>query len=462
MPEQPDFGSVRICPACDRRVPSRVQQCRCGYAFSAAAPAVAESVEIDEPAERPERAWLRPALIISLVVFALTAYLIRTGSQEKPDERATAGQKVAPPAPTSAAGVVPPPRTATVLPIPTRVVVPPAPSPEPSTVSSFEEIVGNASAAVVSIETGTGRGTGFFVSPELIVTNAHVVQNNTNVTVRLSDGRTMPARVLRTSPVVDIAIVSPNTPQPDQSTMRMGTVNAARPGQEVIAIGSALGVLQNTVTRGIVSAVRNASGVMLIQTDAAINPGNSGGPLIDRSGRVIGITTLKIASNSESLGFAVAIDHAQPLLEGRPAELTTARGGSQAPGPLAGAFAPNQSQTDVNREQGVAFYDRTMQSLARRAESLDDYWTRFRHTCRPSVPPTSGDREWFVVLDRPPTIDPRDSQCMQWLADVTQLANGIRASMASADETARAASVYPGVKRELRKKYRLGWDGWER
>jgi hypothetical protein len=350
-----------------------------------------------------------------------------------------------------------------VVPVPIGVspAAPPV-NPAVSSSESFEEIVGNASAAVVSIETGTGRGSGFFVTPELIVTNQHVVQNNTNVMVRLSDGSSIPARVLRSSAVVDIAIVSPNALRAGQSVMRMGSVNAARPGQEVIAIGSALGVLQNTVTRGIVSAVRNANGVMLIQTDAAINPGNSGGPLIDRSGRVIGITTLKIASNSESLGFAVAVDHARPLLEGRPAELIGAQAGSQTPGPLAGAFAPNQSQTDTNRQQGIALYDHTMQSLAQRAESLDEYWGRFRASCRPNVAATSGDREWFAVLDRQPRLDAKVRNCTEWLGDIMQIANGIRGSMMAADEAARAASVYPGVKRDVRRKYKLDWDGWDR
>jgi S1-C subfamily serine protease len=460
MPEQPDFGSARICPSCERRVPPRVQQCRCGHDLSTPPPVEAEIVQEDARSERP---WVGPTLIITLIVFAVTVYMIRMRSQEELAKVAAASQPAPPLAKSAARPAAPPPRTATVVPVPVGMPPPTQPdNPPVSSLESFEEIVGNASAAVVSIETGTGRGSGFFVTPELIVTNAHVVQNNTNVMVRLSDGSSIPARVLRSSAVVDIAIVSPTTPKAGQSVMRMGSVNVARPGQEVIAIGSALGVLQNTVTRGIVSAVRNANGVMLIQTDAAINPGNSGGPLIDRSGRVIGITTLKIASNSESLGFAVAVDHARPLLEGRPAELIGAQAGSQTPGPLAGAFAPNQSQTDTNRQQGIALYDRTMQSLAQRAESLDEYWGRFRASCRPNVAVTSGDREWFAVLDRPPALDAKVRNCTEWLGDIMQIANGIRGSMTAADEAARAASVYPGVKRDVRRKYKLDWDGWDR
>ena len=88
----------------------------------------------------------------------------------------------------------------------------------------------------------------------------------------------------------------------------LGQVASVRTGQEVIAIGSALG-LQNTVTRGIVSARRQAGRVVLLQTDAAINRGNSGGPLLDRNGVVLGVTTLKMGGQAEGLGFAVAADH---------------------------------------------------------------------------------------------------------------------------------------------------------
>ena len=91
-------------------------------------------------------------------------------------------------------------------------------------------------------------------------------------------------------------------------------------GQEVIAIGFALGLLENTVTRGIISGIRTAGPATYAQTDAAINMDNSGGPLIDRHGRVIGITTLKFGDSAESLGFAVAVNHVKPLLNSSGAE----------------------------------------------------------------------------------------------------------------------------------------------
>ena len=105
-------------------------------------------------------------------------------------------------------------------------------------------------------------------------------------------------------------------------------------------------MLSNTVTRGIVSAVRQVGNITLIQTDAAINPGNSGGPLVDRSGLVIGVNSLAVAAQAgQGLAFAVAIDHATDLLDGQVSNgaqtpltaLTKAMGG-----PSDSRFGPSQ------------------------------------------------------------------------------------------------------------------------
>jgi S1-C subfamily serine protease len=446
----------RICPSCERRVPPSVEQCRCGHVFPSAANPDGES----EKGSEARHPWLGPVAALIIAV-AAGVYMFRP-SPPAPVAPASAiarlpSRSVAPA--TSTAG-----RTSTP-PVPARPVPtaePPLPSAVPLAPVSFEDIIGNATAAVVSIETPGGRGSGFFVTPELVLTNAHVVASNSSVVLRMSDGTTTTGRVQRAAPEVDIAIVRVNHARAAQPTMMMGTVKGARAGQEVIAIGSALGMLQNTVTRGIVSAVRNANGVILIQTDAAINRGNSGGPLIDRHGRVLGIATLKIGANSESLGFAVAIDHAGPLLEGRPAERVAAAGGTAQSTPLSGAFNTPRSQTDVMRDAGAVQFERVMQAAARRADSLDDYWSRFRVACGVSAVPNAGDREWFGVWDREPSFNTADVRCTRWLSDVNQVAGGIRQAMVSADEAARTASVYPGVRRDLRRKYKLDWDGWER
>jgi S1-C subfamily serine protease len=445
-------SNPRICPACDRRVPPRVEQCRCGYTFEA-------NAEGDRPESdaQPARPWLGPVIGTIVIAAIGSFYMLRAAPPAVvPRNVATA------PAPRPlTAPPVPRESTPSALPRPLAPADAPAAAPAVGATVSFEDIVGNALAAVVSIETPGGRGSGFFVTPAVVVTNAHVVEGNSSVMVRMSDGTTLPARVERSSPEVDIAIVRINQPRSGQPAMNLGSVKGARPGQEVIAIGSALGMLQNTVTRGIVSAVRNAGGVILIQTDAAINRGNSGGPLIDRTGRVIGITTLKMAApNSESLGFAVAIDHAGPLLEGRPAERVLAAGNAAPQTPLSGAFGAARSETDLAREAGAVQYERVMQAAAKRADSLDDYWARFRTVCGAVARGGSGDREWFGVWDRPPSFNTADAQCTRWLSDITQIATGIRQAMTSADEAARTASVYPGTCRDLRRKYRLDSDQW--
>ena len=171
----------------------------------------------------------------------------------------------------------------------------------------------------MSIESPAGSGTGFFVAPGVVVTNEHVISGNWNVMLK-SAGVSMRARVTKPAPELDLALLRVDTPG-GQSILPLGTATTARVGQEVIAIGFALGLLENTVTRGIISGIRTAGLATFVQTDAAINPGNSGGPLLDRNGRVIGITTLKFGASAESLGFAIAVDHLKPLLYGSAAAL---------------------------------------------------------------------------------------------------------------------------------------------
>jgi len=189
---------------------------------------------------------------------------------------------------------------------PSRLASAASDGPATPTPTSIEEVVSAALPAVASIESGSGRGSGFFVRPDLVVTNNHVVDGQNSVILRTAGGQ-YTARVMTTSPAVDLALLQVYDPNPRQATLRLGTAATARPGEEVIAIGYALGALSNTVTRGIVSALRQAGSVTLIQTDAAINPGNSGGPLISRDGAVIGINSMGISKQvGEGLGFAIA------------------------------------------------------------------------------------------------------------------------------------------------------------
>ncbi|MGE5339801.1 MAG: DegQ family serine endoprotease [Gemmatimonadota bacterium] len=157
-----------------------------------------------------------------------------------------------------------------------------------------------------------GQGSGFIINSDgLILTNAHVVRDAKEVTVKLSDRREYRAKVLGSDPATDIAVLkidAKNLP-----TVAFGDPNQVKVGDYVLAIGAPYG-FEETATQGIVSAKGRSlpgdSFVPFIQTDAAVNPGNSGGPLFDAEGRVIGINA-QIYSQSggfQGLAFAIPID----------------------------------------------------------------------------------------------------------------------------------------------------------
>jgi S1-C subfamily serine protease len=171
-----------------------------------------------------------------------------------------------------------------------------AEAPLPS-VESFIE-------GVVSIETDSGVGSGFFVTPGcLVVTNNHVINGADTIVVRTSAKKLLVGRVVEQDATRDLALLSVGVH--GCHYLNLGNPVDAKLGQEVYAIGNPLG-LSNTVTKGIISAYRNAKdGVRYIQLDATINPGNSGGPLLTKSGLVIGVNTFKV-SGYEGLNFAIS------------------------------------------------------------------------------------------------------------------------------------------------------------
>jgi len=220
----------------------------------------------------------------------------------------------------------------------------------------------------------------------------------------------------------------------------------------VVASGSALGTLQNTVTRGIVSAMRQSGPAMLVQTDAAVNPGNSGGPLLDRRGTVIGVTTMGYVDR-QGLNFAVAADHAKALLDGR----IVAQGGTSSSGLLP---AP-PSETQSARDRGSRAYEQFVRQLADHADALDQHWEQYRASCRQSRI-TGRTREWFVLLESTSLGGAIAPGCSEWLADLRHRAQALDRLERDADEAARRADVYPGTRRDIRRRYRLDFDGWDR
>ena len=164
-----------------------------------------------------------------------------------------------------------------------------------------------------------GLGTGFIVSPEgYILTNNHVAGNANKITVKLRDGREFDAKLVGADAGTDLAVIKIDAK--DLTSVQFGDSRQLEVGETVIAVGNPFG-LEQTVTEGIVSAKgRSQLGLSeyedFIQTDASINPGNSGGPLIDVTGRVVGVNTaiFSRSGGNMGIGFAIPGDLAQHVM----------------------------------------------------------------------------------------------------------------------------------------------------
>lgn len=167
-------------------------------------------------------------------------------------------------------------------------------------------------------------GTGFAVSENTIVTNRHVVDNKDATYIVVdNDGNEFEVTKIQRDDFNDLAVLTLN--EDVFSPLELGNSDTLKVGQTVIAIGNALGRFSNTVTKGVVSGIGRGitTGTSLgqdyqrlenvIQTDAALNPGNSGGPLLDTSGRVIGVN-VAIGQGSENIGFAIPASYVSELM----------------------------------------------------------------------------------------------------------------------------------------------------
>ena len=470
-----------VCPKCTRRAPATVSMCRCGHAFDPVeeTPAAANVSSLYEPEPRKSP----PMFVVAAVLgAALIGSLYWSNRSDAPRARVEA------PASRPAAPETPQPRHA--APSPARAAEPAAVAEEtpsdpaarvaaalaasrakqaaadgaspaaaaPAAAMSLEDLVTRLSPAVVLIQSSAGRGSGFFVAPDTILTNVHVVGSDSSLTIRRADGSTTTARVDASAPAFDIAVLRVSNPNADQATIRMGSVATTRVGEDVIAIGTPLGFLQNTVSRGIVSALRDADGSTLIQTDAAINPGNSGGPLLDRTGTAIGI--IRAGYNGrDGLSFAVAIDHAKAVLDGRLAPAPAASGASQQYHVLAPTVA---SPADQQRNDATKEYERLIAQFARRANALDDEWRTFMHSCYEGKIAGAFDHQWFALWEPKAMQGAVSPGCGAIFSGIRREAQDIQQGVIAAEELARRNDVYPGSRRELLRRYRLDYAGWDR
>ncbi|MCH8151944.1 MAG: trypsin-like peptidase domain-containing protein [Planctomycetes bacterium] len=167
----------------------------------------------------------------------------------------------------------------------------------------------DAQTYVVRIRLARGQAAGIVVSTAgEILTNAHVVQRADEPQIEIHNGEVFPAKVVRRSRRLDLALVEVEGPAARWVPLQLGRTSMPQVGSEVYVIGHPLG-LGWTVTRGIVSAHRKPGEVArtaMIQTDAAISPGNSGGPLLDRNGDLVGLVVFKLSGGgAENVAFAI-------------------------------------------------------------------------------------------------------------------------------------------------------------
>jgi len=210
----------------------------------------------------------------------------------------------------------------------------PASQPDGGELRGVADVVARVKPSVVAISTETsgvdvfnrpliqqGAGSGWIIRQDgYIVTNHHVVEDASSVLVMLDDGRSYEALAVYTDELTDLAVVKIGVEGLPAASI--GDSSALRIGDAVVAIGNSLG-MGISATSGIASAVgvslASSPGqtlLELVQTDAAINPGNSGGPLVNASGEVVGINSIKIAQiGVEGMGYSITVNQALPVIQ---------------------------------------------------------------------------------------------------------------------------------------------------
>ena len=183
-----------------------------------------------------------------------------------------------------------------------------------------EQLVQRTLPSVLNIKTKKGSGTGFLLTPTgLILTNRHVVSGDNQPQVFFYDGSSRSALVLKRDGTKDLALLKVELPANAFQALPLCFADSTKVGADVTVIGNPGGLpgvqFSNTVTRGILSGIRDTENQTLLQTDAAVNPGNSGGPMLNKYGEVIAIVNSKLAARGiDNIGFGIPIGEAVQAL----------------------------------------------------------------------------------------------------------------------------------------------------
>lgn len=310
------------------------------------------------------------------------------------------------------------------------------------------------------VEAPGSRGSGFFAAPDLIVTNAHVLAGAQTASITTRNGSHVEGKAVIVSEQRDLALLQ----IPQQSAMAvalpLGRSANVRLGQGVIALGWAQGLTQSTVTRGVVTGLRQDGERLLLQTDAVPNAGDSGGPLLDLRGNVIGITSAR--RDNGTAGFALAIDEARPFFERVPPNTAAAPASAQVTATPAAPASSGPSVSDARRTIGLQHYDDALVSIEMSATQLDANWGDYRKSCHITSVPAGQSHEWFALFDPRSPLHSTGTNCADYLAQIEQRVRAVNASMTAAAEIGRESGLYAGELRTLRARHHLDYAGWDR
>ncbi len=208
--------------------------------------------------------------------------------------------------------------------------LPPSPVAKPAAGRTTRELAQAALAAAASLRCRESVGSGFFVAPDLVVTNAHVLcRVGETIQVGLSDERKFTGQVIHRDDVFDLAVV--RAEGASVPPMPLGDIGDAAVGDRVMIVGSPVG-LDFTVQEGSISSLqRSANKMAYFQLDAKVSPGNSGGPVVDSQGRVLGVVSMKVSGEGvEGIGLAIPINYVYGSQLGFVSPPSTAAAASQA------------------------------------------------------------------------------------------------------------------------------------